>query len=276
MRNARRFLPMWPLWLEHDGHHHAALLSGVVSGTCAIGLAALVSVSAFAFSGCAGSDSLGAYELYEVAAEALRGGEGYAMDMEIVRQDMSGEPVDLEGAELLHHYEVDKPNTDGVEMKISQRGKNDDEYLKMVTYYRNGQVFIEDSMGKAKFDVTQEVASQLANQIYYIAVYPKEAVLNEKSSREIDGSHVVSFSVRESAIQDGEISVLGDAAGSEGDTDVTAVISRNGELKEVTLVFVNQSSLVTFKIYNIVSGGIQIDFPNDLDEYIYYPDGTGV
>jgi hypothetical protein len=262
--------------LERGGHR------AVAPRTCAIGLIALI--LAFALGGCETTsvDSFDAYELYATAAAALHNSEGRAMDMDIVYYELSGER--LEGVSgmvaISSHYEVSELNSGDVEMKAVQKGKTE-KYMDANIYYRNGQLFMDDIAGKQKFATPYEAA----DEIHDVPIFPEEAVRDVESESKFGGGHEISFSVENFAIQEcRDVSYLYNQKYfmfSEGTADVIATIGKNGELKEfeiaVTLFFSNRSNVVvTFKVYNIVTGIVQIDFPSDLEEYTAITIQTGV
>ena len=250
----------------------AMVLTGIMVLSCAVGLSA-----------CKGMDE-STYEMYVKAYEALNSVDsvilkGGAEVSGVYGEETMSMVMDFTAEEII------KSATD-IDMRMVMSIEATEETgmpEEMVMFYTGGNYYTE-IMGQ-KIKIVMPVEDMVAQANMAAIEFPETAIKSE-SAKDVSGGKELSFTINGNEIKDvlsKSVSGMGDASTAEillgmdiENVTIKTVIDKKGNFKTLELNFstdivqneesISMSFLMTMEIVQI--GGVTIDFPADLEDYM--------
>jgi hypothetical protein len=230
-----------------------------------------------------------AYEIYLLASDSLDGAESFIMDTSsVMNMNMDGENMEMLMDALIKMVVISETEVD---IYMEALTKTDEMEIPMTTYFRDGVMYMDMQMlgmgMKVKMEMPlEEMLAQLESN--GALDFPEEAII-DASITETDNGTIISFTLSGSFMNDMMDSITGgmfemmglDTAAMSlniGDVGYIAVLDSDNMLvtmdmtmsmeMEINGVPSNMDMTTSMTIVQI--GGVEIDFPADLDEYMDY------
>lgn len=225
------------------------------------------------------------YELYTKANESMQNADSLLFDMDAdIEMEYAGEKVNMtmtgSAAEVL------LSETD-IQMKLDMNMDVMEQSVSMKTYYKDGMYYMDLSGEKVKMPLPLDKAlEQQANLNPELMNFPDSAIKNE-SVKDVTNGKELSFTLDSSALQNLLEQQMGNLEGFEalldqsgdlkfGDVEIKTVINKEDNFESIYMAFPMEMSIEGEKVkmnyaisMDIVQlGGVTIDFPDDLDEYL--------
>ncbi len=217
-----------------------------------------------------------AYELYTKANEEFAAAPSIAADMAMDMTMSMGEEAVVMNMEIsMKQNNISEPD---MQMQVQTMTRTDGVEIAMDMYYLDGFLYLEALETKTK---TPMDISEVPQQSTYNVSFTQEAI-EQASITQVNGDSLLEFTLNGGMVGDllGELQeLLPQELGAQaniGQVDLQALISPEGELREISMLY-NLSVLmsgqtvegsVEMRMENIEIGDVQIDFPQDLDSYM--------